>query len=233
MLINASLSCVEVYALRCVGLFFASLCLFCWSQATFAKTLSERTKAFFQPEWHGLLTRCDGNCAVGIYGGTFLETGLLTALTGRVPITDLEFDDDFLIAVTASKRFLTLAKYVHLELEVGAAQRFGVQDEQEFWVAPYIRYDGFFWNKYLYTSIAINTGLSISTGVSAVEEARGGSAGGDNLLHFLSPEITFALPERKDIQATFRLHHRSGAFGVVSDTTGGAQYVTFGLRKHF
>lgn len=217
----------HLYACICVLLFMG------WSHAAFAQSFSERAKAYFQPEWHGLLTRCEGNCAVGIYGGAFLETGLLTAVTGRVPITELEFDDDFLVAVTASKRFLTLAKHVHLELEIGAAQRFGVQNEQEFWIAPYIRYDGFFWNKYLYTSFAINTGLSITTDVSAVEEARGGAAGGDRLLHFLSPEITFALPERKDIQATFRLHHRSGAFGVVSDTVGGAQYVTFGLRKHF
>lgn len=204
-----------------------------FSQSALANSVGERAKAYFQPEWHGLLTRCEGNCAVGIYGGSFLRSGLLNVTTGRVPITQLEFNDDYLIALTASKRFLTLAKHVHLELEIGAAQRFGIQDEQEFWIAPYIRYDGFFWNKYLYTSIAVNTGLSISTGVSAVEEARGGAAGGDNLLHFLSPEITFALPQRKDIQATFRVHHRSGAFGVVSDTRGGAQYVTFGLRKYF
>ena len=219
-----------LYACVCV-LFFLS-----WSHAASANSSGERLKRFFQPEWHGLLTRCEGNCFVGLYGGVFLDTGLeqITGISRPfVPITDLDFSNDYLIAATASKRFLTLAKHVHFELEVGAAQRFGIQDEQEFWIAPYLRYDGFFWNKYLYTSVAINTGLSISTGVSAVEEARGGTSGGDNLLHFFSPEITFALPERKDIQATFRLHHRSGAYGAISNTRGGAQYMTFGLRKSF
>ncbi|MEP1443974.1 MAG: hypothetical protein ABJK39_13275 [Hyphomicrobiales bacterium] len=219
-----------LYACVCIFLFIG------WAHGANAKSVSERLKAYFQPEWHGFFTPCNGNCAVGIYGGVFLDTGLEQIVGIRrpfVPVTNLEFNDDFLLGVTASKRFLTLANHVHLELEVGAAQRFGIQDEQEFWVAPYIRYDGFFWNKYLYTSVAINTGLSISTGVSDVEEARGGSSGGDNLLHFLSPEITFALPERKDIQATFRLHHRSGAYGVISNTRGGAQYLTFGVRKFF
>lgn len=222
-----------VNALRFIYTLTSALLLFGLPQLTYANSVGERANQLFKPEWHGFFTRCNGNCFAGLYGGSFLQTGLLQTVTGQVPINELNFNSDHFIGATFSKRFLTLAKHWHFELEVGAGQRFGIQDEQEFWVAPYLRYDGFFWNKYLYTSIGINTGLNFATGVSDVERARGRTLGGNNLLHFLSPEITFALPQRRDIQATVRLHHRSGAFGVISDTRGGAQYLTFGIRKSF
>ena len=66
----------------------------------------------------------------GLYGGVFLDTGLgqiIGISRPFVPITDLDFSNDYLIAVTTSKRFLTLAKPVYFELEVSAAQRFGLR----------------------------------------------------------------------------------------------------------
>jgi hypothetical protein len=52
-------------------------------------------------------------------------------------------------------------------------------------------------------------------------------------MHFFSPEITFALPSRPDIELLFRFHHRSGVFGLVNDAFGGSQYGTVGLRLRF
>lgn len=186
-------------------------------------------------EWHwkNPFSYCNGNCFIGAYTGAFIQTTLTDIATLQALPYEIDLNDDFIAGITASRRIVTFYDHFHIEAEVGVAQRFGDQNEQEFWVAPYLRYDGFFWNKYLYTSIAINTGLSYATGVSAIEDERGGQAGGDQFLHFLSPEITFALPNFEAYQATVRIHHRSGAFGVVSDTTGGAQYLTFGLRKRF
>ena len=52
-------------------------------------------------------------------------------------------------------------------------------------------------------------------------------------MHFFSPEVTFALPSRPEVELLFRMHHRSGVFGVVSDAWGGAQYGAIGLRVRF
>jgi hypothetical protein len=52
-------------------------------------------------------------------------------------------------------------------------------------------------------------------------------------MHFFSPEITLALPDRPEVELLLRLHHRSGVFGLVSDAWGGAQYATIGLRWRF
>ena len=58
-----------------------------------------------------------------------------------------------------------------IEAEVGAAKRFGNQQEGEFWGAMYVRYTAFPWNKYLYTTFALSTGLSYATGISDFEKA--------------------------------------------------------------
>ena len=52
-------------------------------------------------------------------------------------------------------------------------------------------------------------------------------------MHFFSPEVTFALPSHPGTELVFRMHHRSGVFGLVSDAWGGAQYATVGLRIRF
>ncbi|MEM8797405.1 MAG: hypothetical protein AAGE61_17730 [Pseudomonadota bacterium] len=197
------------------------------------ESLEADKSKLFELHWKRPFQPCDDDCYVGFYAGAFFATGFVDAFTFQVLAPDFDLDNDFIAAVTASRRILTAFDHFHIEIEVGAGQRFGQQHEQEFWFAPYLRFDGFPWNRYLHTSVAINTGLNYATGVSEVEEIRGGPAPGSRLLHFLSPELTLALPQLPDYQGTVRLHHRSGAFGVVSDSKGGSQYLTFGLRKRF
>jgi hypothetical protein len=69
--------------------------------------------------------------------------------------------------------------------------------------------------------------------VSDVERDRANDGEGSQLMHYFAPEITFALPSRPNVQLLLRFHHRSGAFGLVSDAWGGAQYATVGVRVFF
>ena len=85
----------------------------------------------------------------------------------------------------------------------------------------------------LVTTVAISTGLNYATGISEMEQERASDGEGSRLMHFFSPEITFALPRRPEVELLFRFHHRSGVFGLVSDAWGGAQYGTVGLRVRF
>jgi hypothetical protein len=41
------------------------------------------------------------------------------------------------------------------------------------------------------------------------------------------------LPEHKERQLVLRLHHRSGAYGLVSGATSGSTYITVGVRAWF
>jgi len=83
------------------------------------------------------------------------------------------------------------------------------------------------------TTAAVSTGLNYATGVSEVERERARDDQGARLMHFFSPEVTFALPQAPQYELLFRFHHRSGVFGLISDAWGGAQYGTIGLRVRF
>ncbi|MDD7910876.1 hypothetical protein PUV47_13190 [Pseudovibrio exalbescens] len=191
------------------------------------------TQDDFAFRWYGLFTPCEGRCAVSIYNGSYVKDGMYQIFTEAHPPHTWDYDNDFIVAGAASKRILSLWDMVHVEPEVGIARRYGQQHVTEVWLAAYLRFDGFPWREYLYTSVAVSTGINYADKITPVEEARGGKAGGDRLLHYLAPEITFALPEYEHIQLMFRFHHRSGAYGFISDTDGGAHYGTVGLRVWF
>ena len=103
------------------------------------------------------------------------------------------------------------------------------------WGALFLRYRGFPWDDYVRTSVAVSTGLNWATGISEVERDRAsdGEGGTSQIMHYLAPEITFALPSRPNTELMLRFHHRSGIFGLINDAWGGAQYATVGIRMHF
>jgi len=191
--------------------------------------------------WSSLSQPCRGDCAVALYGGRHVSTHMTSAfgIDNYTPINRWEYGDGGLIAGTVSRRFASIGSYVDFELEGGIGQRFGNMDQTEFWGAIFVRWVAFPWNHYLRTTIAASTGLNYATGISDFERERSGNNEGSRLLHFLSPEITFALPSRPDIELLLRFHHRSGGrdiFGPIdlfNGVNGGAHYGTVGLRYRF
>ena len=109
--------------------------------------------------------------------------------------------------------------------------------ETEAWAAIYLPWTAFPWNEVVRTTVAVSTGISWVSGVNSIEEKRGEVPGGSRLLHYLSPEITFAMPHNPHAELLFRFHHRSGGGDfILGDTelfkgvTGGAQFISTGLR---
>jgi len=181
-----------------------------------------------------LVAPCRGDCAAATYTGRQLIDGLDDVLLFDPAIpTDWELDDERFVGFALSRRAGTVWKRVDIEPELGIGRRFGVQDETEVWGAVYVRYRGFPWDRYLLTSVALSTGLNYASAVSELEQEKARDGEGSRLMHFFSPEVTFALPRYPDTELLFRIHHRSGVFGVVSDAFGGMQYATFGLRIRY
>ena len=181
-----------------------------------------------------LLAPCDGDCAVAVYGGTYVENSMeRILLTDPEPPWTWDYRDDHILALTLSRQVATLGRGFTVEAEVGLGKRFGRQSETEVWGAAYLRYRSFPWDRFLVTSVAVSTGLNYASDISDVERNRARDDTGDRLMHFFSPEITFALPEAPDREILFRLHHRSGVFGLVSDAWGGVQYGSIGIRYRF
>ena len=194
-------------------------------------------------KWHldPRLGWCDGNCGLSVYGGQYVATPMKSAfgLQAFTPIWDWQLDEHYLIATAFSRRLLSFYA-LDIEPEIGIAQRFGGMHETEAWAAIYLRWTAFPWNEVLRTTVAVSTGISWVSGINSVEEKRGEVPGGSRLLHYLSPEITFAMPHNPHAELLFRFHHRSGGGDfILGDTelfkgvTGGAQFISTGLRFRF
>lgn len=184
--------------------------------------------------WRPLSGSCAGDCATALYAGWYVDESM-TELFITEPKTPFQwtFAGDHLVATTLSRRIATLWGRVDVEPEIGLGQRWGDQDETEVWGAAFLRWRGFPWDDRLVTTAAVSTGLNYATGVSDKERERARDGEGDRLMHFFSPEITFALPQAPNTELLFRFHHRSGVWGLVSDAWGGAQYGTVGVRVRF
>lgn len=185
-------------------------------------------------QWAPTETLCDGNCAVTVYGGKFLETEMVKifARKGFTPLWDWRYSEGYLLAASFSRRVGSFGRYIDIEVEAGVAKEFGIASEGELWGAFYFRWKYFPWNEYLQTTIAVSSGLNIATDISELEARRALNHLGSQVLHYFSPEATFALPGNPAWQLMIRIHHRSGA-GLIDNIGGGAQFLVAGLRYHF
>lgn len=179
--------------------------------------------------WRSPFQPCNGDCAITVYAGAAVGTNVQDIFFKAIGPTAWHFDGGGIVAGTASRRIVTLYNSFDLEAEIGVGQRFGNMREEEGWLALYGRWTNFPWNKFLYTTLAVSSGPNYASGISDFERRTNGT----RLQNFFSPELTFALPEHKERQLVIRLHHRSGAYGVVSNAGSGATYISAGIRWWF
>lgn len=179
-------------------------------------------------------TPCDGHCAGTVYVGRYISTTMSSIfLRYENPPWQWHTKDSTLVSGSLSREILTYEDYFAFETEVGIGKRFGGQNEWEFWSALYGRWKKFPWNDYVRTSVALSTGVNYATDVSGWEKLKSPGHTSE-VLHYLSPEITFGLPSQPNLDLVFRFHHRSGgSLGVFNNTGGGSQYQTVGLRYHW
>jgi hypothetical protein len=200
--------------------------------------------SLFQPRIGPGQWECNGNCAVSVYAGHELDTSMWTVFGlkhGYRPPWRYNYGDSGIVSGAVSRRVLTFANVIDVEPEIGIGQRFGDMHEEEFWAAIYFRWTAFPWNDTIRTTAAVSTGLNEATDVNAYEHKEAGSKSpGSRLLHFLSPEMTFALPDHPEWELLIRLHHRSGGgtlFGgpdsIFHGTVGGVQSLSAGLRYRY
>lgn len=143
--------------------------------------------------------------------------------------------DDTLVGGAVQYRVARFWRFFMVDLEAGSAYRFGDTEGGEFWAAVYLRYDGFPWSNYVYTTIGLSMGPDFVTRLPQVE--RGTDARPEEnqsaWLNFFSPEITVALPEYPQYELAFRYMHRSGIFGTYNGVYEGANSFVVGFRYRF
>jgi len=164
-----------------------------------------------------------------VYGGVLTGGNWKQALwPGTAEIEDSQF-----LGVAGAYTYERVwDERIDLEVEGAVIKHFGLQEHVEFTVVPLaLRWRRFPWRDYVSTSLGLGGGLSYAARPPAAESEVRGDA--EQFLFHWYIEAT-AGPPAGGWEGVFRLHHRSGGFGLLG-TQGqvGSDYLTLGLRWRF
>ena len=165
--------------------------------------------------------------AVTVYGGRMTDGDFGDALTGQA-----DFIDAYVVVGALS---WTFARYfedaLSFELEGQVGKWWGDQHNVEFNLPLAIRWSKFPWDRYVSTSLAYGLGPSYATKEPAAEIDEHDST--KKFLVYWFGEIAFGPPD-SNWAGVFRIHHRSGAFGLIADRgEGGSNTLALGLKYRF
>ena len=165
--------------------------------------------------------------ALSVYGGRMTDNVIDDFAVGFL---DLDFEDSYLVALALARRFATYGELASFEVEGQIVKHFDQQDHWEFNALLIARWEAFFWDRYLDTSLAAGIGPSYATDVPEIEVQRSGES--ERLQVYMLVELETVLPSHPNIAAIIRIHHRSNAFGIVADD-GVSNALAFGLKFRF
>ena len=112
-------------------------------------------------------------------------------------------------------------------------ERVGSDEDTIYEFDPYLtfRWANFSWNDIVNTSFAIGEGISYVTSIPSLEGNENTNT--KRLLNYLMLEATFAAPNQPRLQLVFRIHHRSGAYGLYHAGNTGSNDIGLGIRYLF
>lgn len=118
------------------------------------------------------------------------------------------------------------------------SQKIGTQRHYEFNLVLVLRWLKFPWNHYLKTELAIGEGISYATKIPPIEQSQhainhGLTHNTSQWLNYLMFELNFALPAYPNTGVFYRIHHRSGDYGLINGVSDGSNFVGLGLRHEF
>jgi hypothetical protein len=163
--------------------------------------------------------------------GTAAQDGILRDIATSP--WNADWGADTFYGVSYSYRLGRFWRDFAVDIEGGGGYRSGSTNTPELWGALYVRFDGFPWRNRLYTSFGLSTGLDW---LNTLPESETGTAAQPEpnttkILHYFSPEITFALPNHPEHEIALRYSHRSGIFGTFNGVWEGSNVLMLGYRR--
>jgi hypothetical protein len=178
---------------------------------------------YFFPSAHA----AEGDWAVTLYGARLNNYSL-----GDTLIFKAHYTDSYLGVLAVSWKAYSFRRYVDIELEGQVAKHFsGGQDNWEVNALPVVRWRYFPWNEHVRTSIAVGTGLSYALGPPSLEAI--GVSHPERLKGYVMIELAASLPRWPNWAVVARVHHRSGAGGLIGKTLDASNAIGFGIRYVF
>lgn len=135
------------------------------------------------------------------------------------------------ITLAVNRKIWTDFKYVAFELEGSTSFHLESIERTSFQVASLFRWLNPPSSKVVKSSVGMGIGLSYALSPPMVEIQELPKTA--NLLTHLLFEYAFDLDSLSIWQAFFRVHHRSGAYGLFNGVVGGSDYICLGARYSF
>lgn len=166
-----------------------------------------------------------------IFGGQFTDVTILKSLD---PFS-AHHENQYIVAAAYGRDFFHVPYGFVVGGEVGLGFRFGMGQSEELWAGFSVRHTGFNLLGLVRVGGAFIfgfSGISNATGREAVRQGKDPN-GSARFLGYLAPELTFSLPQYPNWELIYRLHHRSGLYGVLADNIEGANANVVGIRYRF
>ena len=141
-----------------------------------------------------------------------------------------DFKDSYLVAATLARRIGAWKDKASFEIEGQVVKHFHIQTHWELNALVAARWESFWWDDILDTSVAFGLGPSYATDEPEIEIENDGDT--SRFLVYWMMELAVALPAYPHVAWIVRIHHRSNAFGLVADD-GGANALAMGLKWMF
>jgi hypothetical protein len=145
-----------------------------------------------------------------------------------------DYQDAYILGGGYQHFFLGEENGFQAGLEGGVALRKGPGISGEAWAGIVLRSDGFIKNDQFKLSASVTGGLSLITNPLDVEVAREISRDGDStFLFYMAPELSISTADNPNMEAFWRVQHRSGGWNTLGNMGEGANANTVGLRWKF
>ena len=154
---------------------------------------------------------------------------LETLASTFAPPTDLRGEYGYM-GIALDKNVIKVWK-VAIDVEGQLLKHMGVDKHWELAGAALGRWTEFPWNQHVLTHISLGAGLSYATRAPSFEGIRHDSI--EQTLAYLQFEVAVSHPRYPNLALVYRLHHRSGMFGVFGDVHGASNALGFGAKYRF
>ena len=165
--------------------------------------------------------------ALNIYGAKLTSNNWDEFFTDS---SGTDFIDSKILVVSLAKRIGRHQDLLSYEIEGQVAKHDGIQDHWEFNALGAVRWEPFWWDRHLETSVAFGLGPSFATDTPKAEVQNEGES--QNFMLYWMMELALSLPEKPDLALITRIHHRSEAYGLIADE-GGSNALAIGLKVRF
>jgi hypothetical protein len=142
----------------------------------------------------------------------------------------LDFKDSNLVTAALARRIGAYGDKASFEIEGQIVKHFNIQTHWELNALVVARWEAFWWDDVLDTSVAFGLGPSYATDEPEIETEINGNT--SQFLIYWMLELALGLPDYPRVALITRIHHRSDAFGLIPDG-GGSNALAFGLKWRF